>query len=93
MWPIPYDKESNELSRWYPPRHIDIFKPNYVLVFDSTSMQDATKKFHVPELVGVTLRLELVFTIPLEHVTELLVLRKRMSSVANDKFGAVGTNL
>ena len=53
---------------------IDNFKDHYVLVFDSTSMQDAFENFHYPEQVGEPLRLELNFTLPLEHVTELIVL-------------------
>ena len=53
-------------------------------------MQKATKNSHYPELVGEPLRLELNFTFPLEHVTELIVLGERMSSVAVDKFGVVG---
>ena len=69
---------------------IDNFKDNYVLVFDLTSMQDATENCHYPELIGEPLRLELNFTFPLEHVTELIVLGERMSSVAVDKFGVVG---
>ena len=72
---------------------IDNFKNHYVLVFDLTSMQDATEKCHYPELVGEPMRLELNFTFPLEHVTELIVLGKRMSSVAVDKFGVVGKNI
>ena len=64
---------------------IDNFKNHYVLVFDLTSMQDATETFHYPKLVGEPLRLELNFTFPLEHVTELIVLGERRSSVAVDK--------
>ena len=56
-----------------PSFPIDNFKNHYVLVFDLTSMQDATEIFHCPELVGEPLRLELNFTFPLEHVTELIV--------------------
>ena len=73
-----------------PSIPIDNFKDHYVLVFDLTSMQDATENCHYPELVGEPLRLELNFTFSLEHVTELIVLGKRMSSVAVDKFGVVG---
>ena len=72
-----------------PSVPIDNFKDHYVLVFDLTSMQDATEKCHYPELVGEPLRLELNFTFPLEHVTELIVLTERMSSVAVEKFGVV----
>ena len=68
---------------------IDNFKDHYVLVFDLTSMQDVTENFHYPELVGEPKRLELNFTFPLKHVTELIVLGERMSSVAVDKFGVV----
>ena len=41
---------------------VDNFKDNYVLVFDLTSMQDATEKCHYPELVAESLGLELNFT-------------------------------
>ena len=76
-----------------PPIPIDNFKDHHVLVFDLTSMQDATENCHYPELVGEPLRLELIFTFPPEHVTEFIVLGKRMSSVAVDKFGVVGENI
>ena len=76
-----------------PSIPIDDSKDHYVLVFDLTSMQDATDYCHYPELVGETLRLELKFTNPLENVTELIVLGERMSSVAVDKFGVVGKNV
>ena len=71
----------------------DDFKDHYVLVFDLTSMQDATENCHYPEFVGESLRLELNSTNPLENVTELIVLGERMSSVAVDKFGVVGKNV
>ena len=76
-----------------PPIRIDDFKDQYLLVFDLTSMQDATENCHYLELVGEPLRLELNFTHPLENDTELFVLGERMSSVANDKFGVVGKNV
>ena len=76
-----------------PSISIDNFKHRYVLVFNLTSMQEATENFLHPELVGEPLRLELNFTLPLEHVTELIVLGERMSSVAVDKFGVVGKNI
>ena len=68
----------------------DDFKDHYLLVFDLTSMQDATENFHYLELVGESLKLELSFTQPLENVTELIVLAERTSSVAVDKFYVVG---
>ena len=72
-----------------PSIPIDKFKDHYVLVFDLTSMQDATENCHYPELVGEPLSLELNFTFPLEHVGELSVLGEQMSSVAVDKFGVL----
>ena len=72
---------------------IDDFKDHYVLVFDLTSIQDATENCHYSEVVGEPLRLELNFTNPLENVTELIVLGERMSSVAVDKLGVVGNNV
>ena len=53
-------------------------------------MQDGTENCHYSEVAGEPLRLELNFTFPLEHVTELIVLGERMSLVAVDKFGVVG---
>ena len=53
-------------------------------------MQDAIENCHYPELVGEPFRLELNITFPLEHVTKLIELGERMSSVAVDKFGVVG---
>ena len=76
-----------------PSTPIDDFKDHYVLVFDLTSMQDAAKNCHYPELVGGPLRLELNFTQPPKNVTELIVLGERMSSVAVDKFGVVKKNV
>ena len=73
-----------------PSFPINSFKDHYVLVFDLTSMQDATENCLYPELVGEPLGLELNFTFPLNHVTELIVMGERMSSVAVDKFGLVG---
>ena len=68
----------------------DNFEDHYVLAFDLTSQQDATENCQHLELVGEPLRLEINLTFPLEHVTELFVLGKQMSSVAVDKFGVVG---
>ena len=39
-----------------PSIPIDDSKDHYVLVFDLKSMEDATEKFHFPELVGEPLR-------------------------------------
>ena len=53
-------------------------------------MQNAFENSYYAELVGEPLRLELNFTFPLEHLTQLIVLGERMSSVAVDKIGVVG---
>ena len=76
-----------------PSIPIDKLKDHYVLVFDLTSMQDATENCHYPELVGELLRPELNFTFLLEHVTQIIVLGERMSLVAVDKFGVIGKNI
>ena len=76
-----------------PSIPIGNFKDHYVLLFDLTSIHDATEKFHYPELVGDPLRLDIKFTFPLEHVTELIVMEKQTSSVAVDKSGVVGKNI
>ena len=72
-----------------PSFPIDNFKDHYILAFDLTSMQDATDECHYPEKVGEPLRLELSFTFPLEHDTELIVLGERLSSVVVDEFRVV----
>ena len=36
----------------FPSIPVDDFKDHYVLVFDLTSMQDATEHCHYPELIG-----------------------------------------
>ena len=69
---------------------IDSFKNHLLLLFVSTSMQDANENCHYAELVEEPLRLEKNFTIPLAHVTELVVLMERISSVAVDMFEVVG---
>ena len=76
-----------------PSIPIDNSKDHHVFVFDLTSIQDATENCHYPEHDGEPLRLELNFTFPLEHVTELIVLGKRVFSVSDDKFGVVGKNI
>ena len=67
----------------------DNSKDHFVLVFDLTSLQDATENCHYRELVGETLRLQLNFTFSLEHFAELIVLGERMSLVAVHIFGVV----
>ena len=56
-----------------PSIPINNSKDHYVLMFEMTSMQDATQKCHYPEVVGEPLGLELNFTFPLENVTGLIV--------------------
>ena len=62
-------------------------------MFDLTSMEDAPENCHYPQLVGEPLRQELNFIFLLEHVTELIQLRERTSSVADDKFSVVEKNI
>ena len=76
-----------------PSIPIDHFKDHYVLVFDLASMQDANEKYLYRELVGEPMGRKLNFSFSLEHVTELIVLGKRMSSFAVAKFNFVGKNI
>ena len=73
-----------------PSIPIDNVKDHHVLVFDLTWMQNATENCHYSQLVGKPLRLEVNYTYPEEHATELLVLEERTPSVAVDKIGVVG---
>ena len=57
-----------------PSIPIDDFKDHCCQLYDLASMQDATENCHYPELVGEPLRLELIFSQPLENVTDLNVL-------------------
>ena len=56
-----------------PSIPIESFKDHYVLVYRLTSIRDTTVEFHYPELVEEPLSLELNFSFPLEHFTELVV--------------------
>ena len=76
-----------------PSIPIDKFKDHYVLVYDLTSMQDATENCRCGQLAGEPQRLELNFTYHVEHVTEFIVLGERTSSVEGDKFSACGKNI
>ena len=76
-----------------PSIPIDNFKDHYVLLFGLTSMQDASENCHCPELFGEPLKPVLIFAFPLEHVTELIVLGERMSSVAVHTFRVYGKNI
>ena len=71
---------------------VDNFKNQYLIVFDSTSMEDAAEKCHYPELIGEPKRPELNFIFPAEHVTEFILLGGRMTPVAVDKFGVLWEN-
>ena len=86
-------KRAMNFQDGFPSIPIDNFKDHYELEFDLTAMQDAIGNCHYPELVEEPLRLELIFNFLLEHVTQLIVLGERMSSVAVDKFGVVGKNI
>ena len=69
------------------------FEDHCVLVFNLTSMQDATELFSYPELVGQPLKPELFFTFPLEQVTEIILLGELKSFVAVDKVCVNGKSI
>ena len=71
----------------------DNFKDLHVLVFDLSFMQNAIELCHYPKLFRGPLRLELNFTFPLEHVTDLFVVGKQVPLVENDKLIVVGKNI
>jgi len=93
MLPLCYDNQSNELSRCYFSIPTDNFKDHCVLVFDLTSMQDASENCQYPELVREPLRLQLNFALPVGHVTQPILLGERMSPVAVENSGVVGKNI
>ena len=68
---------------------VDNFEDHCALEFASTSMQDATERCHNSELVGEPMTLNVIFTFAAEHVTEVLVLGKAISSVPVDKLRVV----
>ena len=69
------------------------YKDQFVLVFDLTSMHDATEKRQDSKKVREPLRLEPNYTFVLAHVFELIVLGDLMSSVDVAKFCVVGENI
>ena len=76
-----------------PSIPVDNFKDHYVLVFDLTSVQDATEHCHYTDLIGEPIKLELYLSSPVENITEDILSGERLSSVAVDRFGVVGKNL
>ena len=76
-----------------PSISINNSKDHSVIVFDLTSVQDATENFHYAQLVREPMRLELNFFFHLEHVCRLIILGERIVSVAVYKFGAFGKNI
>ena len=77
----------------FPAFPNNLFQSHYLLVFDLTSLQDAGKNFHYPELSGESMLLEMFFDLALRNVTELIVLGERMSTVKIDQFGTVAKNV
>ena len=73
----------------FPALLMEDFQNHYIVVFDLTSLQDAAEHLHYPELSGESLRLEIFFQLPLEQVTEVIVLGERLSIIQIDKFGTV----
>ena len=55
-----------------PSIPVDYFKDHYVLVFDLTSMQDATDHCHHPDIIWEALRLELYFSSPQQMLQKSL---------------------
>ena len=70
-----------------PSIPIDNSKNHYEPVFDLISLNHAFGIFRYQELNEEPLKLGLNFAFLLEHVTELNVMTKRMTSVAIDNFG------
>ena len=69
------------------------FQNDYIIVFDLTSLQDAGKNLRYPELSCESIQLEMFFDRSLRNVTEIKVLRERMSTVKIDQFGTVAKNV
>ena len=51
------------------------------------------KNIYYPELSGESIRLEMFLDLPSRNVTEIIVLRGRISNVKNDQFGTVAKNV
>ena len=73
----------------FPALPLEDFKNHYTLVFDLTSLQDASEHLHYPELSGENLGLEMFFQFSLEQVTEVIDLGERLSNIQIDKLGTV----
>ena len=85
--------EAMNFQNDFPSIPLDSFKDHYVLVFDLTSMEDASERCHYPELFEEPLRLETYISLPLKSVTKVIVLGEYMYSVAVDKLCVVGKDL
>ena len=80
-------------SLWFSLISFLLFEGKVLLVYDLISIQDANVRCRYAELVGDQLRLELISTFPLEHVTEFILLEERMSAATFDEVGAVRKNI
>ena len=82
-----------QFNEIFPALPMEDFQNHYILVFDSTSLQDAAEQLHYPELSGESSRLEMLFQFPLEQVTEMIVLGERLQNIQIDKFGTIAKNV
>ena len=81
-----------QFNEGFPALPMEDFQTHYILLFDLTSLHDAAEQLHYPKLSGENLRLEKFLEIPLEQVTEVIVLVERHSNIPIDKFGTVAKN-
>ena len=72
---------------------IDSFENHYVLMFDLTSMRDATENCYYSELAEEPVRLQLSFNFRVQHVSVLIVSRDRIWSFAVYKFVAIAKKM
>ena len=73
----------------FPALPLEDYQNHFFLVFDLTSLQDASEQLHYPEPSGESLRLDMFFQFPLEQVTEVIVLGERLSNIQIDNIGTV----
>ena len=82
-----------QLNEDFPALPMEDFQNHFILVFDWTSLHDAAEQLRYPELSGESLRLEMFFQFPLEQITEVIVLREKLSNTESDNFGTVAKNV
>lgn len=76
-----------------PDMPLNDFENHFIQVYDITSLHDAGESLYYPELIGGSIRVELIFNESLADPTEVIILGERLSTILIDRHGTVAKNV